>query len=358
MSKQQFRAVNLSDDKLSIIRQADSIISEYGGQKLSARQVYYRFIGGDLLPASWIDVAYNLKMGLPEDTKNTPKNYQRLIGMLVDARYAGLVSWDAIEDRGREPRVPSEWGSVDEIVDAAVNQFRLPRWEGQPKHVELWVEKDALAGVLAPIARKWHIPLAVNKGYSSASAMKAAADRMLEAVGAGGVEVVCANCNTFIDDRESGKCGGCGERNTEIEIRATLENGEVPDDGFSKEIRVLYLGDHDPSGEDMVRDIRDRLTEFGVPNLTVEKIALTMPQIRRYKPPPNPAKVTDSRAKAYIEKFGNQSWEVDAIPPRELNRLVEQAIASNVDKDLMDAIVAREDAERERVRKAIERSRE
>lgn len=76
----------------------------------------------------------------------------------------------------------------------------------------------------------------------------------------------------------------------------------------------------------MVRDIRDRLIEFGVPNLTVEKIALTMPQIRRYKPPPNPAKVTDSRAKAYIDKFGDQSWEVDALPPREMNRLVELAI--------------------------------
>lgn len=337
MSKQQFRVTNFRPDTLASIAKADAIIAEYGGQKLTARQVYYQFVSRDLIP-------------------NTPRSYQNLTSMLTDARYAGLISWDAIEDRGREADVPNEWDSVDDIVDAAVNQFRLPRWKDQPKYLELWVEKQALAGVLAPIARRAHVPLMVNKGYSSASAMKAAAERMLEAVGADGVEVVCGNCNTFVDDREASKCNGCGAKG-EIVARATA-GGEVPDDGFDKEVVVLYLGDHDPSGEDMVRDIRDRLAEFGVPNLRVDKIALTMAQIRRFKPPPNPAKVTDSRAKGYIEKFGDQSWELDALPPRELNRLVENAIRGSVDKDKMDAVVAREEAERVRVRAAIERSRE
>jgi hypothetical protein len=354
MSKQQFRVTNFREDTLSIIAKADAVIAEYDGQKLSARQVYYRFIGDDLLPASWIDAAYNARMGLPADTKNTPKNYQRLISVLVDARYAGLISWDAIEDRGRSPSVPNEWDSVDDIIDAAVAQFRLPRWKDQPKYVELWVEKDALSGVLSPIARRWHVPLAVNKGYSSASAMKAAADRMLEAVGADNVQVSCSGCNAFVDDREGRKCAACGEDCGVTTLAFDAEGGT----DFDKEVRLLYLGDHDPSGEDMVRDIRDRLAEFGVPNLTVEKIALTMPQIRRFNPPPNPAKITDSRAKAYIAKFGSQSWEVDALPPRELNRTVEQAIARHVDKDLMDAVVKREDAERARVRAAIERSRQ
>jgi hypothetical protein len=355
--KQQFRAVNFQADKLAIIGKADAIIAEYGGQRLSARQVYYRFIGDDLLPASWVDAAYNAKNGLPPDTKNTPKNYQRLIATLVDARYAGLVSWDAIEDRGREPSVPSEWDSVDDIVDAAVNQFRLPRWRNQPKHVELWVEKDALSGVLAPIARRWHVPLVVNKGYSSASAMKAAADRMLEALGVT-VQVQCDGCADDFGERYAdGACKGCGKK-TSAMFRYNDPSGDEHDGDFRKDVHVLYLGDHDPSGEDMVRDIRDRLTEFGVPRLKVDKIALTMPQIRKFKPPPNPAKITDSRAKAYIEKFGDQSWEVDALPPRELNQLVEQAIARNVNKDLMDAIVALEDRDRERVRAAIAKSRE
>src|SRR6185295_15111399 len=126
--------------------------------------------------------------------------------------------------------------------------------------LELWVEKDALAGVLGPIARRAHIPLAVNKGYSSASAMKAAADRMLKAVGAASVVVSCDGCNSFVDDRdERGRCGACGEK-AGVTARAFNADGDTD---FDKEVVVLYLGDHDPSGEDMVRDIRDRLTEFG-----------------------------------------------------------------------------------------------
>lgn len=334
MSKQQFRITNFRPDTLVSIAKADAIIAEYGGQKLTARQVYYQFVSRDLIP-------------------NTPRSYQNLTSMLTDARYAGLISWDAIEDRGREADVPSGWDSIDDIVDAAVNQFRLPRWNDQPKYLELWVEKQALAGVLAPIARRAHVPLMVNKGYSSASAMKAAAERMLEAVGATSVEVACASCRTIDINRSSRKCSSC-ERDAGL---VTIAFNEDEDTNFAKEVVVLYLGDHDPSGEDMVRDIRDRLAEFGVPNLRVDKIALTMVQIRKFNPPPNPAKITDSRAKGYIEKFGDQSWELDALPPKELNRLVEQAIARNVDKDLMGAVVAREDVERERVRKAIERSR-
>ena len=195
----------------------------------------------------------------------------------------------------------------------------------------------------------------VNKGYSSASAMFASAQRMLEACGVERVEAVCDNCGAYADDRSpGGKCNAC-EAKTNIVTRALDGDGM---DEFEKEVVVLYLGDHDPSGNDMVRDIKDRLTEFGVPNLKVEKLALTMAQIRRFKPPPNPAKLTDSRATAYIEEFGNQSWELDALPPRELNRLVEEAIARNVDEELMDAAIARENADRKRVRAAIERSRE
>ena len=76
---------------------------------------------------------------------------------------------------------------------------------------------------------------------------------------------------------------------------------------------LFYLGDFDPSGEDMVRDVKDRLEMFGV-ELEVEKLALTKAQIAQYNPPPNPAKMTDSRAAAYVEKHGSSSWEVDALP--------------------------------------------
>lgn len=357
MTTEQYRVANFRDDKRAIIDKMVEILAEYSDQKLSSRQVYYRFIGGNFLPDSWIDVEYNRKKGLPDDTKNTEKNYQRLISILVDARYAGLVDWDIIEDRGREPKVPGEWDNVDQIVDAALDQFRLPRRADQPRHLELWVEKDALAGVLGPIARRAHVALAVNKGYSSASAMKAAADRMIAACGVTAAVPQCAGCaEDFRYRYPDGTCKGCGLKKEGIIFRYNDEDGDQIET-IEKDVVILYLGDHDPSGEDMVRDVRDRLTEFGVPNLEVVKIGLTIQQVRQYDLPPNPAKVNDSRAKAYIEKFGNDSWEVDAVPPRELNRIVEQAIAEYTDSALLNASIAIENAERERVRRAIQRSR-
>ena len=288
--KEQFRTTNFREESLARIEEINAILDEYDGQRLTARQVYYRLVAAAKIP-------------------NTPTSYKNLTSLLADARYAGLVDWDLIEDRGREPDSPSEWDSIDDLVDAAVRQWRSPRWNDQPHYVELWVEKQALAGVLAPIARRHHITLMVNKGYSSASAMKAAADRMSEQ---------CSGDRTPI---------------------------------------VLYLGDHDPSGNDMVRDIRDRLEEFGVDSLEVRKLALTRAQIDQFNPPPNPAKITDSRAKAYIEEHGEFSWELDALPPRELNRLVDRAIRGIVDDELMEAAIAREDAERGRVTTAIANSR-
>lgn len=172
-------------------------------------------------------------------------------------------------------------------------------------------EKQALAGVLAPIASKYHVTLMVNKGYSSASAMKDAADRMIEA------------CDVEL---------GSGE---------------------ARGVILLYLGDHDPSGEDMVRDIGARLEEFGVENLDVQKLALTMEQVKKFKPPPNPAKLTDSRAAGYIEKFGLSSWELDALPPRELNRIIEKAILGVLDYDMMKAIMVREEEDKQRLRAAL-----
>ncbi len=327
----QFRVTNFKPDTRDKINKVNAVLAEYDGQRLTARQVYYQFVARDWLP-------------------NTPRSYQNLTSLLTDARYAGLVPWSAIEDRGREPDVPGEWDSIDEIIDVAIRSFRLPRWRDQPAYVELWVEKQALAGVLAPIASRNHVPLMVNKGYSSASAMKAAAERMHEACGTE-AQVICPECDdTPFSTTSDGKCTSCERR-----IKAPNIQAEPLD--TEKEVVVLYLGDHDPSGEDMVRDIRCRLTEFGVPNLRVEKLALTMDQIKRFKPPPNPAKMSDSRAKDYIRKFGRSSWELDALPPRELNALVENAIRSIVDADAMAAVIAQETVDRERVREAIKRSR-
>lgn len=289
--KQQFRTIRFARASLDRIDSLQDILADYTGQKLTARQVYYQFVARGLL-------------------ENNVKNYKNLTNLITNARYAGIIDWDIIEDRGREPDVPSQWANIQNLVATALRAYRLPRWEGQNSYVELWVEKQALAGVLAPIANRWHVTLMVNKGYSSSSAMKASAER--------------------------------------IEI-ATAES-------LDRRALILYLGDHDPSGEDMVRDVADRLVEFinqdDVYEIEVRKLALTMTQVEQFNPPPNPAKITDSRAKGYIAKYGPESWELDALPPQELNRLVSEAIAAEVDQDLMQAVVAKEETDKKKLQAA------
>lgn len=222
---------------------------------------------------------------------NSEKSYKRLGSILNDARYAGLIDWAAIEDRNRQPHHVWEFSGLESLANAALSSYRLDRWVGQAEFVELWVEKAALAGVLQPLADEWHVTLMVNRGYSSASAMYEAANRFK---------------------------------------RRRKQQGIV-----------LYLGDHDPSGEDMVRDIQARFDLFNA-RVQVIKVALTMAQVEEHNPPPNPAKATDSRFDKYQAEHGDESWEVDALPPNVLGELIREIIREHVDPAAMRLVLKAE----------------
>lgn len=283
--KYKFKDVNFRPDSLARIKLCNEVVTSYQGQglRLTLRQLYYQLVVRNVVP-------------------NTERSYKNLSTLVSDARLAGLMDWEAIEDRVRQPRLPPEFANLGELIEAAISSYRLPRWAGQDYYVELWVEKDALAGVLAPLARKFHVTLMVNRGYSSQSAMHESANRFLD-----------------------------------HEVQPVL----------------LYLGDHDPSGEDMVRDIRDRLLMFGVHRIDVRKIALTMEQVEKYNPPPNPAKITDPRSNGYIAKHGESSWEVDALPPEVLAKIIESHINQFLDGGMMNAIIQQENKDKERLRKLV-----
>lgn len=285
--KQLFIDKKFGSERSDLIEKANTIITEYqdAGYRLTLRQLYYQFVS-----RNWIT--------------NTERSYKNLGNCISDARLAGLIDWEAIEDRVRVPRMASEWNDVESLVESAIAAYRLPRWKGQDNYVELWVEKDALAGVLEPLSITYHVTLMVNRGYSSQSAMYESALRFKRA------------------------------RNT-----------------TKAKLHLLYLGDHDPSGEDMVRDVADRLSTFGVP-VNVRKIALTMAQVEQYNPPPNPAKMSDSRAQAYVDQHGAESWEVDALPPNVLEELIRDAIEALFDADLMEEIKAREEKDKDALLKA------
>lgn len=280
--KCRYRAINLRAEALQLVKACNEVIDDYRGQglKLTLRQLFYQMVTKNTIP-------------------NTEKSYKKLSSIISDARLGGLMDWSAIEDRIRRPQIPTDFKDLAELVEVAVASYRLDRWAGQEDYVELWCEKDAIAGVLSPMARKYHITLMVNRGYSSQSAMYESAQRFI--------------------------------RNSEEEMRdATL----------------LYLGDHDSSGEDMVRDIRDRLAMFNVQDLKVEKIALTMDQIDQYDPPPNPVKVSDPRAAQYMAAHGDTSWEVDALPPTVLQQIVEDSIVNLLDVEMMDKIIRQEERDK------------
>jgi hypothetical protein len=279
MSRQEFKSVRFSSASGVKINLCNEIIEDYQAQdlRLTLRQLYYQLVTRNAIA-------------------NTEREYKNLSTLVSNARLAGLMDWDAIEDRVRVPRMPSEFENLGELVDAAIASYRLPRWRGQPRYVELWVEKDALAGVLEPLATEFHVTMMVNRGYSSQSAMYQAGRRFL----------------------------GCADR----------------------ECVLLYLGDHDPSGEDMVRDVQVRLELFGA-DVEVRKLALTMDQVRQYNPPPNPAKMSDPRAEAYVREHGGQSWEVDALPPNILAQIIRRAFRGLITRPLLQSILEQEIVDKE-----------
>ena len=216
---------------------------------------------------------------------NTDKTYKALGELVNRARLAGLIDWAFVCDRGRETITRPVWRDPADLIAQAAKQFAIDLWQSQPNHVELMVEKQALEGVLEPVCRDLRIRFTANKGYSSASALYEIGKRLHDA-------------------HEDGKA-----------------------------VHVLYLGDHDPSGLDMTRDVRERLTLFsGVP-VCVHRIALNRPQIDALRPPENPAKTTDTRFADYARQFGAASWELDAIEPRALAALVTRAVADLRDPD-------------------------
>ena len=152
--KIKFREIRMQKRNLERLMQINQIIEEYqkDGYVLTLRQLYYQLVSRDIIP-------------------NKLAEYQKLSKLLKEGRMAGIVDWNAIEDRLRIPSKPASFDSPEDILKAAIKQYQLPRQEGQNKYLEVWVEKDALSGVLKRVTQKYHIPILVNRGYSSVSAM-------------------------------------------------------------------------------------------------------------------------------------------------------------------------------------------
>jgi len=283
MPKICYEPKKFNEASLAMIVQANRIVEEYAAQgyDLTLRQLYYQFVSRDLLP-------------------NKQSEYKRLGSVVNDARLAGFIDWSAIVDRTRNLRSLAHWEDETDIVSSCARQFRFDKWADQKYRVEVWIEKDALVGVIDGVCSDNDVPYFSCRGYTSQSEMWSASQRM---------------------------------------VAHSKKNNQRP--------VILHLGDHDPSGIDMSRDIQDRLKLFtrshGVRPPIFERLALNMDQVEQYGPPPNPAKITDSRAAGYIAEHGDESWELDALEPAVLSGLILAWINKFRDQEKWDEAIEREE---------------
>lgn len=288
MSTQRYVDKAFRADSLALIEVMNGIVDSYvaQGYRLTVRQLYYQLVARALVV-------------------NTEKSYKRVTGVVNDAKLAGLMDWEAIEDRTREFIRRSRWDSPAEFMRAAARGFHMDMWVGQESRVFAIVEKEALVGVLESACRQFDVPLLAARGYPSGTVLREFAESDL---------LPCLN-----DDQR---------------------------------VVVLHLGDHDPSGIDMTRDLKERLELFADGNVRLLRIALTMDQIEEQSPPPNPAKSTDSRFRAYRKEFGVESWELDALQPQYLNDLVLEHIQEYVEQSVWDKRATVVERERNKILKA------
>lgn len=277
MPKIKYVEKNFRFASLQLIAKCEAILQKYhaAGYDMTLRQLYYQLVAADEIP-------------------NKKESYDNLGSLVTDARLAGYLDWSMLVDRTRGLRSVAHYNNPQERIKYAAHGFAIDLWKFQDYRPEVWIEKEALAGVFDRICGELRVPYFSCKGYSSASSMWSAAQR----------------------------------------FKGYEREGKTP--------VIFHFGDHDPSGMDMTRDIEDRIRLF-MGGVDVQRLALNMEQVDIYNPPPNPTKILDSRAKGYIEVYGHDSWELDALDPDTLAELVRGSVMGIRDEDKWQEAVEEEE---------------
>ena len=233
----------------------------------------------------------------------TEQEYNRVGRQLLKLRRERAVRYGDIADGARTTWRQTTYSGVQDAVDEWAAVYRRGLWNESPYHVQVWAEKDALTNILLTECRPLDVDLCVCRGYPSES-------------------YLWHEAASFVQSEKA-------------------------------EYHILYVGDHDPSGVDIPRSIEDgirRLIEHegGDPDaLRFHRLAVNEQQIKDYGLITRPTKASDTRAK----NFAGESVEVDAIPPRELRRIVREAVERYVDHDHLAAIKVAEASERDYLRR-------
>jgi len=279
-----------------IVKSTNAVIAEYNF-RLTIRQIYYRLVSPpyQLFP-------------------NVMKSYKSLVQLLTKARERGDVDWTKIEDRRRSTSGgESGYANPQEFVNGwmdAMNKldeyYDRKRWATQPKYIEAWVEKEALASLFERASSEWRVVVFPTVGYSSLT-------MFMEAV-----------------------------------VRFSK---------IDKKIAILDFRDHDPSGIDMTRDVQNRLRKYGS-FVTIKRIALTIDQVKELNLASNPTKIADTRTPRYVDMYGDQCWELDAYPPDKLSELVNSSVKDEIDMKKWNASIKLEKREKKQMHDILEGNEE
>jgi hypothetical protein len=250
-------------------------------------------------PMTLRQVHYRIVARADNTYTNTKGDYNQLSRWLVQERLSGAIPWEWIEDRLRKPRRVSMFEDLEAFILATRDSYRRNVWPDQPDYLEVFVEKDALSAIFENVLNSYGVTLNVGRGYSSWSSIKAAADRF----DAGGT--------------------------------------------------ILYFGDFDPSGEYMVRALKESLANPNLPNggsfPDVIKCALTPADIQTYDLPPDFTKATDTRQAAFVERYGDVAVELDALPVGVLRDRIIREVERRLDLRALERTRVDESSDKERL---------
>jgi hypothetical protein len=271
----------LQKKTLALIEQAYAVLEQSFPQTL--RQCYYQLVAKQIIP-------------------NNKNSYQRLSGVLVDARLQGLIPWDWLEDRLRATRKPSMWKNVREFADVAVRAYRRDVWATQPSYLQCWLEKDALSGIFEDALEDYGVPLNVGRGFDGWSSLHELAEYFKS---------------------------------------------------LKKPVKILYFGDFDPSGDSMHKSLAHRFGLLGF-QPEIEVVAILKSDIKRYNLPPDFAKLSDSRSAKFVARHGEQSCvELDALPSAVLRARLIEHVKANISLDELSRTKAKQERERRRIAAAL-----
>jgi hypothetical protein len=225
---------------------------------------------------------------------NDKKHYQLVSRVMTKARDDGRCSFDAIVDRSRPHYSPNVFDDAGEYASVVQRGYRKDYWALQPNHVEIWVEKDAIVGSIEPTTDALGVTIRVGRGFLSTTKAYEIAQRF-----------------------------------------STID----------KPITVFYLGDHDPSGQDIERDLYDRIRLYSSGDFDLQRLAIHKADIRLFNLPPLRIKDGDVRAPKFRFQHGDECVELDALPPDELRRRIREAVEHLMDAELWDRAIAVEKVE-------------